>query len=110
MRGNVVISNNVIVDRKTSLDSCLILPDTYIGEMVDVHNAIMQGRTIIRVDTGARMNIVDRFLAADLKRESASKALGDIANRLRVFCCSCSPCRCGLWQRRPPCLRIHRVL
>ncbi len=82
MRGNVVISNNVIVDRKTSLDSCLILPDTYVGEMVDVRNAIVQGRTIIRIDTGARMNIVDRFLAADLKSESASNALGDIANRL----------------------------
>ena len=80
--GEVVIANDVIIDQHAILRDSVVLPDTYIGELVDVQNAIVQGNQLIRVDTGAVLPVVETFLLANLREVTLSGALAEPFNRL----------------------------
>lgn len=82
LSGEVVIGNNVIIDRSATIDSSVILPHSYIGELVEIRNAIVRGNDLIRVDTGAALKISDTFLLADLKTATFNKGLGSVFNRV----------------------------
>jgi NDP-sugar pyrophosphorylase family protein len=82
LSGEVVIGDNVIIDRRVSIESSVILPHTYIGELVELRNAIVRGNDLIRVDHGAVLKISDSFLLADLKVTSFNKGLGTAYNRV----------------------------
>ena len=79
--GEVVIANDVIVDRHAILRDSVVLPETYIGELVEVQNAIVQGNCLIRVDTGAVLPVVETFLLADLREATLSGTLAEPLNR-----------------------------
>jgi NDP-sugar pyrophosphorylase family protein len=70
--GNVVIARDVIVDRAATLYDSVILPHSYIGELVEVGNAIIAGDQLIRVDTGVVVTISDAFLLGNLGQASAA--------------------------------------
>lgn len=80
LKKQVVLSNSVIVDRYASLSNTVVLPHTYIGESVELRNAIVWGNLLIRVDTGAIVQIIDRFLLADLSVETLSKYFSGTVN------------------------------
>jgi hypothetical protein len=82
LSGEVVIGDNVIIDRRATIESCVILPHTYIGELVELRNAIVRGNDLIRVDNGSILKISDAFLLADLKITSFNKGLGSVFNRV----------------------------
>ncbi len=79
--GQVVIGDNVIVDRRATIESSVILPHTYIGELVEIRNAIVRGNDLIRVDNGSIMKISDTFLLADLKTTTINNGLSVFFNR-----------------------------
>ena len=64
--GEVVIGRDVVVDRAATLRDCVIMPRTYVGELVEVANAIVSSGDLVRVDTGARLKITDAFLLGSL--------------------------------------------
>ncbi len=64
--GEVVIGSDVVVDRAATIRDSVILPRTYVGELVEVANAIVSSRYLIRVDTGAMLEISDAFLLGNL--------------------------------------------
>ena len=64
--GEVVIGGDVVVDRAATLRDCVIMPRTYVGELVEVANAIVASGDLIRVDTGVRLKITDAFLLGSL--------------------------------------------
>jgi len=64
--GEVVIGDDVVVDRAATVRDSVILPRTYLGELVEIGNAIVAGDHLIRVDTGARLKISDAFLLGHL--------------------------------------------
>jgi len=66
--GEVVLCDEVIVDRYAQLSRTVVLPGTYIGEAVELQNAIVWGRTLIQVDTGT-VTQVEGNLLLDLKTE-----------------------------------------
>jgi mannose-1-phosphate guanylyltransferase/phosphomannomutase len=66
MLGNVMISSDVVVDRAAIVHNSVILPHTYIGEMLEVSNAVVSGDTLMRVDTGAVLRLSDAFLLGRL--------------------------------------------
>lgn len=80
--GEVVVADRVIVDRHTTLHDSVVLPDTYIGELVDVRNAIVWGNRMIRVDTGAVLPVVETFLLTDLREATLNGTLAEPLNRL----------------------------
>ena len=71
----------MIIDRRVSIESSVILPHTYIGELVELRNAIVRGNDLIRVDHGAVLKISDSFLLADLKVTTFNKGMGAALNR-----------------------------
>ena len=78
LTGDVVIADNVIIDHQVSIESSVILPHTYIGELVELRNAIVRGNDLIRVDNGSILKISDSFLLADLKTKTFNKSLNAI--------------------------------
>jgi NDP-sugar pyrophosphorylase family protein len=69
--GEVVIGDAVVVDRGATIRDSVILPHTYVGELVEVRNAIVSGNDLIRVDTGARLRISEAFLLGRLGSSDA---------------------------------------
>ncbi|MBK1643692.1 hypothetical protein CKO25_03250 [Thiocapsa imhoffii] len=82
LMGEVVISDEVIVDRSATLRACVILPHTYVGELVEIENAIVQANAIIRVDTGAVLQVTDACLLADLQVATMRAGIAEPLNRL----------------------------
>lgn len=82
LHGEVVIGDHVIVDRRASIENTVIMPHSYIGELVELRNAIVRGNELIRVDNGAVLKITDTFLLADLTASPVKKGLGDAYNRM----------------------------
>lgn len=64
--GEVVIGDEVVVDRGATIRDSVILSRTYVGELLEVANAIVSSNLLIRVDTGAALRISDTLLLADL--------------------------------------------
>lgn len=64
--GEVVIGDDVVVDRGATVRDSVILPRTYVGELVEIRNAIVASDQLIRVDTGARLKISEAFLIGKL--------------------------------------------
>ncbi|MDS4028247.1 MAG: NDP-sugar synthase [Candidatus Contendobacter sp.] len=79
--GEVVIADDVIVDRHAILRDSVVLPETYVGELVEVQNAIVQGNCLIRVDTGAVLPVLETFLLADLRAVTLSGTLAEPLNQ-----------------------------
>jgi NDP-sugar pyrophosphorylase family protein len=64
--GEVIIGDEVVVDRGATIRDSVILSGTYVGELIEVANAIVASNLLIRVDTGAVLRISDTLLLADL--------------------------------------------
>ena len=82
LRGEVVVCDDVIIDANARLADTVVLPHSYVGELVDLHNAIVRGNDLIRVDTGAYLHLTDAFLLADLKQISLSHTFAPTLHRL----------------------------
>lgn len=80
--GEVVVSDNVLIDREAEIQNSVILPNTYVGQLVHVRNAIVRGSDLIRVDTGAHLHVNDTFLIADLGANGTLEHLSRPLNRL----------------------------
>jgi mannose-1-phosphate guanylyltransferase/phosphomannomutase len=68
--GDVVLCDEVIVDRYAKLSATVVLHGTYIGEAVELQNAIVWGNMLIQIDTGAVEHVDDKLLLADLKTKN----------------------------------------
>lgn len=80
--GEVVICDHVIIDEHSRLSDTVVLPHTYVGELVDLRNAIVRGNDLIRVDTGTHLHLADTFLLADLRTISVGHSLAPSLHRL----------------------------
>jgi len=74
--GEVVIGDDVVVDRDATIRDSVILSKTYVGELVEVTNAVVASNLLIRVDTGAILRITDAFLLANLANSGLGGTLG----------------------------------
>jgi len=60
----VVVADHVIVDSHTRLSNCLILPDTYIGQNLEIENKIVCGNRLVSAEDGTAIEIEDSWLVA----------------------------------------------
>ncbi|MCG6942389.1 MAG: NDP-sugar synthase [Thiohalocapsa sp.] len=79
--GEVVIARDVVVDRGATIADSVILPHSYIGELVEVTNAIVAHDVLIRVDTGVVLKVADAFLLGRLGGSGAAPAGPGLADR-----------------------------
>jgi mannose-1-phosphate guanylyltransferase / phosphomannomutase len=82
LMNGVVISNDVIVDRHSTLRSTVILPHTYIGELVDVSDSIVSTNYLISAPTCSVTRVVDAFLLSGLKRTDYTSGFGSALHRM----------------------------
>lgn len=82
LTGEVVVSSHCIIDRHATLRDSVVLPHTYIGELLDVRNAIVRSNDLIRVDNGAILRISETFLLADLRHATLMRHVSSPINRL----------------------------
>lgn len=73
--GTSVISDNCFIDNAASIKDSVILAGTYVGENIEIRNAIVNGNQVIRVDSGANYRVADRFLLTQMQRQQSSLAL-----------------------------------
>lgn len=78
---HVILGDDVVVDRGATLRRTVVLPGTYVGELVELENAIVWSNLLVRVDTGAETRITDAFLLADLRRESLASTVESHVHR-----------------------------
>jgi NDP-sugar pyrophosphorylase family protein len=78
---DAVLSDGVIVDKKASVKSTVVFPYSYIGQSVELTNAIVCPPYLIRVDTGAVTRVTDAFLLCDLKRTPVGSWASNVINR-----------------------------
>lgn len=62
----VVIGDHVLVAEGATIYDSVVLPYTYVGELLEVSNAIAAANLLIRVDSGAVLDVVDPFLLGRL--------------------------------------------
>lgn len=80
--GPVVLSDDVVVDRRATLANTVVLPHSYVGELVELTNALVFSDLLVRVDTGAVTRVTDAFLLSDLRDAPVGSAVGSGLSRL----------------------------
>ena len=65
LAGTTVVGDGCLIDAQASITDSVVLPGTYVGENVEIGNAIVNGNQIMRVDSGASYRVADRFLLSD---------------------------------------------
>ncbi len=80
--GPVVLSDDVVVDRRATLSNTVVLPHSYVGELVELTNALVFSDVLVRVDTGAVTRVTDAFLLSDLREAPVASAVGGGLARL----------------------------
>ncbi|NBC13907.1 MAG: hypothetical protein GVY09_11295 [Gammaproteobacteria bacterium] len=80
--GEVVIARDVVVDRGATIIDSVILPHSYIGELVELSNAVVAHDVLIRVDTGAVLKVADAFLLGRLGGEATQPEGPRLADRI----------------------------
>lgn len=63
---DVVISDDVVIDRRVTLKSAVIMPNTYIGEFLEVNDAIVLGDTLIHIAAGGETHVTDPLLLRNM--------------------------------------------
>jgi NDP-sugar pyrophosphorylase family protein len=78
---DVVVSNDVVIDRGVTLKSAVIMPNTYIGQLLEVSDAIVQGDTLIHVDTGTVTRVSDPLLLRNMLLGQSERGMGVLVGR-----------------------------
>jgi mannose-1-phosphate guanylyltransferase / phosphomannomutase len=82
LMSEVVVSSDVVIDRHATLRSAVIMPHTYVGELVEVADAIVAGHMLIHVDTGAVTRVTDSFLLASVRTRTFGSSLRTMADSI----------------------------
>ena len=80
LSGTCVIGDGCLVDRRALIRDSVVLPGTYVGEGVEIRHAIVSGDRIVRMDSGASVQVADPFLLAQMRGVGASLSTR-VANR-----------------------------
>ena len=71
--GDVIIGSRVLIDDFTHLKRAIILDNTYIGRNMQIENKIISERTVIDVESGASVELSDRFMAGHTRRRAIDR-------------------------------------
>lgn len=63
---NAVISDNCIIDKNASVQNSLVLPNTYVGEWIEVNDCVVQKNDLINVRLHAALEVDDPLVLCGL--------------------------------------------
>ncbi len=81
-KGSVLVGNNVIVDRHTRISNSVILDNTFVGERLNIENAILWRNTYIRVDLGTSLTLNDNQLISGLTETAFLSQFTGVVGRM----------------------------
>jgi hypothetical protein len=70
-----VVSSDSVIDRDVTLYRAVIMPDTYVGKLVEVSDAIVAGNLLIHVHTGTHARVTDLFLLSRIQKRSIAAVI-----------------------------------
>jgi mannose-1-phosphate guanylyltransferase / phosphomannomutase len=88
LMAETVVSSDSVIDRYTTLHRAVIMPNSYVGTMLEVRDAIVAGHWLIHVDSGAHTLVTDSFLLSTIHKRYVRRFiqnwLTDFAGRVRT--------------------------
>lgn len=105
----VVLCDRVVVSSGTDIDNSVVLPDSYIGPNLEIKNAIVWGKSVIRIDgeQPVVLTLPQVGWLADLRQTRLQVALSGLIHRsLALITAACAlpllPFAAGLaWLQNP---------
>jgi mannose-1-phosphate guanylyltransferase / phosphomannomutase len=85
LMSDVVLSDNVVIDRLATVRSAVIMPYSYVGQLVEVSDAIVDGDTLIHIDNGAVTRVTDSFLLTNVPAHSLGSLVRNFLNSIRTM-------------------------
>lgn len=85
LSGGVVICNEAIIDSEARLYNTVVMPNTYVGQGLELQNTIAWGNVLIQFkpnEKTADIRGIDSFFIADLHRENLNVLLANQFNRV----------------------------
>jgi mannose-1-phosphate guanylyltransferase / phosphomannomutase len=79
---NVVISDDVVIGSRATLHNAVVMPNTYVGEFVELADAIVAGNRLIHVDNGSAAIVADDFLLASTRTAGSGMWMRDGCDRI----------------------------
>jgi NDP-sugar pyrophosphorylase family protein len=91
LMSDVVVCDNVVIDRRATLRSAVIMPNSYVGQLVEVSDAVVDGDTLIHIDTGFVTQVPDSFLLTNVRAYSIGTIVREIAINVRAMLANLQP-------------------
>lgn len=66
LHDEVILCNNSYIDGYVDISNSIVLPNVYIGRYLRIHNAVVTKNSVIRIDTGNRVPIMDQNMITEL--------------------------------------------
>lgn len=79
---NVVVVGNCVIDSRCTLENALILPGSYLGENLEVRDAVVDRARLIHVRHGAALTLTDPFILGSTSRRGLELSLRALLSRL----------------------------
>ena len=78
---HTTIASGSIVSKGAKVQNAIISPDSYIGEMMEVKEAITIGATLVQPQSGTKVMVSDPLLLDGIHRESVAEMANDVFHR-----------------------------
>jgi lipopolysaccharide/colanic/teichoic acid biosynthesis glycosyltransferase len=82
---NAIISEHCVLDRACTVSQGIILPGSYVGEGVEVTNAIVDRNQLIKADGGATIHVAEDFILGSLANPAPVQWLKTLLTRLAAL-------------------------
>lgn len=79
---NAVVGRDCVLDRECAIENAVVLPGSYLGEGLEVIEAIVDKNRLVNIRIGADVTIVDHFIMSGMYGRSFSDWLGSGLSRL----------------------------
>lgn len=74
MKNAIIIGNDTLIDKGSTLENCLILPHTYVGEGLEVNNSILCKKLLISLNTEGHIEIDDQALIGPSEHQASTSS------------------------------------
>lgn len=70
LAGTAIVGDDCYIDRGATITRSIVMPGTYVGEDLEVNNAIVSGEHLIRIDRGTHIRLAEGRLLSPVRRET----------------------------------------
>jgi hypothetical protein len=77
-----VVCRNCVLDERTSVTNTLVFPNTYVGESLELTDAIVDGNKLINERYSSEIFITDSFILSGISEKQVRKWLSGVFSRV----------------------------